>query len=214
VSGCSRHHRPKIRDVTFSRLPAGLASSDRRLWLAVPGVVIAAAAAITAIITFEGPSHGEPVHAMQTPARIGSFTRTAGMQGVTQLAGLRNGVIQVSAGQVSDVKSAVYESGSPAAGNPVQVMMFTGGHLASAAPATSISDFTQKFTGATVVSAGSLGGQAACVEEGATASSQVSMCVWFDNDSLGEIVSPTMNATTLATVMRTVRPDLEVVVRD
>ena len=32
------------------------------------------------------------------------------------------------------------------------------------------------------------------------------MCVWFDNDSFGEIVSPTMNATTLATVMRTIRP--------
>jgi hypothetical protein len=38
----------------------------------------------------------------------------------------------------------------------------------------------------------------------------VSICAWFDNDSFGEIVSPTMNATTLATVMRTIRPDLEI----
>jgi hypothetical protein len=39
------------------------------------------------------------------------------------------------------------------------------------------------------------------------------MCVWFDNDSFGEIVSPTMNATSLGNVMRTMRPSLELVVK-
>jgi hypothetical protein len=202
-----------MRDVTFSRVPARLRSSDHRLWLAVLGVVIAVAAAITALIAFAIPSHGGPVHAIQTPARIGSFARADGMESVTNLAGLRTGVIR-SAGQTSNVKSAVYESGNRAAGSTVQIMMFTGGHLATAAPAASITGFTQKFAGAAVVSAGSLGGQAACAEEGATSSSQVSICVWFDHDSFGEIVSPTMNATTLATVMRTVRPDLEIVVKN
>lgn len=201
--------------MTFSRVPAGLHSSNHRLWLAVLVVVIAVAAAITAIIKFEVPSHGGPVHTMQTPARIGSFTRASGLESETNLAGLRTGVIQMGAGQAGNVKSAVYESGNPAAGNTMQIIMFTGGHLASAAPASaSITSFTQKFAGAAVVSAGSLGGKAACAEEGATTSSQVSMCVWFDNDSFGEIVSPTMNATTLATVMRTVRPDLEIVVKN
>lgn len=133
--------------MTFSRVPAGLHSSNGRLWLAVLGVVLAVAAAITAIIKFEVPSHGGPVHAMQTPARIGSFTRAAGMESVTNLAGLRTGVIQMSAGQASNVKSAVYESGNSAAGNTVQIIMFTGGHLAGAAPATSITGFTQKFAG-------------------------------------------------------------------
>ena len=188
-------------------------SSDHRLWLALLGVVIAAAAAITAIVKFEFPSHGGPVHAMQTPARIGSFARTVDMEKTTHLAQLRDEVIQMSAGQASNVKSAVYESGNSAAGGTVQIIMFIGGHLANAAPATSITDFTQKFTGATVVSAGSLGGQAACVEEGAGTSNSVSMCVWFDNDSFGEIVSPTMNATSLARTMRTVRPGLEFVVK-
>ena len=196
--------------MTFSRVPARL----HRLWLAGLGVVIAVGAAITAIIAFAIPSRGGPVHAMQTPARIGSFARADGMESVTNLTGLRTGVIQGSAGQASNVKSAVYESGNRAAGNTVQVMMFIGGHLASAAPAASITGFTQKFAGAAVVSAGSLGGQAACAEEGATSSSQVSICAWFDNDSFGEIVSPTMNAATLATVMRTVRPDLEIVVKN
>ena len=127
-------------------------SSSRRLWLAVLGVVLAVAAAITAIIKLEAPSHGGPVHAVQTPARIGSFTLAAGLQSVTDRAGLRTGVIQLSAAQASNVKSAVYESGT-------QIMMFIGGHLANATPATSITGFTRKFAGATVVSAGSLGGK-------------------------------------------------------
>jgi len=110
------------------------------------------------------------------------------------------------------VVSAVYESGNSAAGSTEQIVMFIGGHLANAAPASSISSFTQKFAGATVVSAGSLGGKAACVEEAPGTSDSVAMCVWFDNDSFGEIVSPTMNATSLSSVMRTMRPLLEIVV--
>ncbi len=186
-------------------------SNDHRLWLALAGVVIAASAAITAIVKFEFPSHGGPVHTMVTPARIGTYVRTLDMEKQTNLARLREEVIEMSAGQASDVKSAVYESGNSAAGSTEQIIMFIGGHLANAAPATSIADFTQKFAGATVVSAGPLGGEAACVEEGAGTSS---LCVWFDNDSFGEIVSPTMNARSLASVMRTVRPDLEIVVRN
>jgi hypothetical protein len=188
-------------------------SRDHRLWLALLGVVIAASAAITAIIKFEFPSHGGPVHAMQTPATIGTFVRTPGMEKTTHLAELRSEVIRMSAGQASGVVSAVYESGNSASGGTEQIIMFIGGHLANAAPATSITDFTQNHAGAAVVSAGSLGGRASCVQEGAGTSNPVSMCVWFDNDSFGEIVSPTMNATALSSVMRTVRPDLERVVK-
>jgi len=90
--------------------------------------------------------------------------------------------------------------------------MFIGGHLANAAPATSVASFTQKFAGAEVVSAGPLGGKAACVEEG-SGSDSVSMCAWFDNDSFGEIVSPTMNSAVLAQQMLTVRSAVETVVK-
>ena len=201
--------------MTFSRVPAGLHRGDHRRWLAVLAVVIAAAAAaITAIITSGAPAPSEPVHAMQTPARIGSFTRADGLDSTTHLAGLRTEVIQMSAGQASNVTSAVYESGNPSAGTAVQIIMFIGGHLTGAAPTTSITGFTREFAGATVVSAGSLGGTAACAEQGTATLDPASLCVWFDNDSFGEIVSPTMNATTLATVMRTIRPDLEIVVKN
>jgi hypothetical protein len=36
------------------------------------------------------------------------------------------------------------------------------------------------------------------------------MCVWFDNDSFGALVSPTMTTAKLATTMDQVRPGLEV----
>jgi hypothetical protein len=184
-------------------------SNDHRLWLGLGGVVIIAAAAIVGIIKFEFPSHGGPVHTMGTPARIGTYARTVDLERSTNVAQLRDEVIKMSSGQASRVVSAVYESGDSAAGNNEQIIMFIGGHLANAAPATSIASFTQKFPGAKVVAAGSLAGKAACVEEGGGASDSVSMCAWFDNDSFGEIVSPTMNAATLADAMITVRPAVE-----
>jgi hypothetical protein len=187
-------------------------SNDHRLWLALGGVVVVAAAAITGIIKFEFPSHGGPAHVMGTPAAIGTFARTVDLERQTNVAQLRDEVIKMSAGQASRVVSAVYESGNSAAGNTEQIVMFIGGHLANAAPATSVTSFTQKFPGAEVVSAGSLGGKAACVEEGSSSDS-VSMCAWFDNDSFGEIVSPTMNSGALAKEMLTVRPAVETVVK-
>jgi hypothetical protein len=187
-------------------------SNDHRLWLALGGVVVVAAAAITGIIKFEFPSHGGPAHVMGTPAAIGTFARTVDLERQTNVAQLRDEVIKMSAGQASRVVSAVYESGNSAAGNTEQIVMFIGGHLANAAPAKSVTSFTQKFPGAEVVTAGSLGGKAACVEEGSGADS-VSMCAWFDNDSFGEIVSPTMNSGALAKEMLTVRPAVETVVK-
>jgi len=37
----------------------------------------------------------------------------------------------------------------------------------------------------------------------------VAMCVWFDNDSFGELVSSTMTPAQLATAMNSVRPNFE-----
>ena len=173
-------------------------SNDHRLWLALGGVLVTAVAAIVGILKFELPSHSGPVHTMVTPAKIGSYLRTVDMERQTNVSQLRDEVIKMSSGQASDVKSAVYESGNSAAGNTEQIVMFIGGHLANAAPASSIGSFRQNFANAAVVSAGSLGGQAACVQEAGGTSDAVAMCAWFDNDSFGEIVSPTMNAPSLA----------------
>jgi hypothetical protein len=183
-------------------------SKDHRLWLGLGGVIVVAVGAIIGIIKFEFPSYGGPAHTMITPARIGSYARTVDLERQTDVAQLRSEVIKTSSGQASEVVSAVYKSGNSAAGNTEQILMFIGGHLANADPTASITSFTQKFPGAHVVRAGSLGGKAACVPQG-TASNAVAVCAWFDNDSFGEIVSPTMNATALARTMLTVRPSVE-----
>ena len=91
---------------------------------------------------------------MATPPRIDSYVRTVDMEKETKVNQLRAEVIKMSSGQASNVVSAVYESGNSAAGNTEQIVMFIGGHLANAAPASSIASFTQKFSGASVVSAG------------------------------------------------------------
>ena len=90
--------------------------------------------------------------------------------------------------------TAVYESGNSAAGSNTQIVMFVGGHLANADPAGSIAGFTQQVKGAKVVSPGPGGGKAVCLQEGTAGAA----CAWFDNDSFGEVVSPTMDATALA----------------
>jgi hypothetical protein len=185
-------------------------SNDHRLWLGLGGVIVIAAAAIVGVIKFEFPSHSGPVHTMSTPNKIGTFARTVDLEHEADVNALKQKVISMSAGQASNVKSAVYESGNSAAGNTAQIIMFIGGHLANADPAASITSFTQQFRGAKVVSAGALGGKAACVQDG-TGSNSVAMCAFFDNDSFGEVVSPTMNATALASVMQKIRPSVETV---
>jgi hypothetical protein len=183
-------------------------SNDRRLWLGLGGVVVVAAAAIVGIIKYEFPTHSGPAHVMATPATIGAYARTMDLEHEADVAALKQKVIAMSAGQASRVVSAVYESGKASAGNTAQIIMFIGGHLANADPAASVTSFTQQFTGAQVVSAGGQDGKAACVQDG-TGVNSVAMCAWFDNDSFGEVVSPTMNASALASAMRTVRPAVE-----
>jgi hypothetical protein len=208
------------REAEFERADAKLAaakrgtgrrrsgSNDHRLWLGLGGVIVVAAAAIVGVIKFEFPSHSGPVHTMTTPDKIGTFARTVDLEHQADVAALKQKVISMSSGQASNVVSAVYESGKASAGNTAQIIMFIGGHLANADPAASITSFTQQFRGAKVVTAGGLGGKAACVQDG-TGSNSVAMCAWFDNDSFGEVVSPTMNATALASAMQQVRPSVE-----
>jgi hypothetical protein len=182
-------------------------SNDHRLWLGLGAVVVIAAASIGGIVKFEfGSGHSGPAHTVAIPNKIGTFTRTASLEHGADLDALREKVIKMSAGQATNVVTAVYESGNSAAGNNTQIVMFIGGHLANADPAASVAGFTQQFKGAKVVSAGPGGGKAACVKDGTTAA----LCAWFDNDSFGEVVSPTMNPTELAKQMQAFRPSVEV----
>jgi hypothetical protein len=187
--------------------------NGRRLWLACGGVVVVAAAAVTGILKFGfRPDDDPPAHAFAIPARIGTYVRAPDLEHEASLTALPDEITRTSAGQASHVVSAVYESGNSAAGATTQIFMFIGGHLANADPTSSIASLTRNYSGAIVVSAGSLGGKAACAEEQAGTSDSVSLCAWFDDDSFGELVSPTMNASELSHEMLTVRPAVERVV--
>ena len=184
-------------------------SGDRKQWMALGAIAVVAAGAIGGVLmkyVFSGP-HG-PAHTVSAPSQAAGYTRSANLEKTMNVDQLRSEVVKSSAGQASNVVSAVYTQGDMGPGGNPKIFMFVGGKLSSAAPATSIANFTQQYPGAAVEPAGSLGGQAACAEAAANGG-RVAMCVWFDNDSFGELVSSTMTPAQLATAMNSVRPNFE-----
>jgi hypothetical protein len=186
-------------------------SSDKRQWLALGAICVAAAGAITFVMmktVFSGP--GGPAHSVSTPEKVAGFTREPSLEQQMKVGQLRDNIIANGGGKISDAVSAVYQQGSTAVGSNPQTYVFVGGKLADSDPQASLTNFQQTYKqgGAHVVSPGSLGGDAACATATVDGES-VSMCVWFDNDTLGEFVSPTMTPATLATTMEQARSSLE-----
>ncbi len=192
-------------------------SGDGRLWIALGGLAVIAVASAMAIVTLVLPSGpGGPAHTLATPSRIGAYLRRPALERQMNIDQLRNDFISMSAGHASHVVEAVYEAGTSGSAKPPQILMFIGGNVAYASPTASLDGFLQRFQGATATSAGSLGGRAACVNASAAqpgSPGNMAICTWFDNDTVGELISPTMNAAALAQTMRSVRPQLELVAR-
>jgi hypothetical protein len=164
------------------------------------------------VLKFALPSHGGPAHTMATPTTVGAYTLKPNLAKQMNVAALVDHVRKMSGGQATHLVSGVYQAGSVAPGGTgAQIFMFIGGHLANTDPASSINSFITKFSGAKSVASGAMGGRAACVEDSAGSQGKVAMCIWFDNDSFGELVSPTMPTATLQRVLVSVRPMLEVV---
>jgi len=192
-------------------------SSDRRQWIALGAVVVVASAAIAGVLThfaFGGP--GGPAHSISTPASLDGYSQSSSLEKAMNVDALRQSVVEGSSGQASAIKDAVYSQGNltPGAGGSQQVFMFVGGHLANSDPAESVSSFDQSFKGAVTVPAGTLGGEAVCAKTSVPGESgTVSMCAWFDNDSFGTLVSPTMTTQQLASTMLNVRPGFEQVIK-
>ena len=111
--------------------------------------------------------------------------------------------------------SGVYQQGSISASSisassdgTAQIFMFVGGKLASADASASITNFAQTYPDTNKVAPGSLQGDAACTETHVDGE-EAAMCVWFDNDTFGALVSPTMSKAELASTLGSVRPSLE-----
>ena len=184
-------------------------SGDRRQWMALGAIAVVAAGAIGGVLmkyVFSGPSG--PAHTVVAPNEVDGFTRMPNLEKQMKVDSLAQSVMQDSSGQVSNLVPAVYEQGNATSGANAQIFMFVGGKLAGASPSASVASFTQDYPGAKVVPAGSLGGDAVCAERQLNGEG-VAMCVWFDNDTFGALVSPTMTTAKLATTLDEVRPGLE-----
>ena len=149
-----------------------------------------------------------PARTITIPNQVDGFTRSPRLEQQTDVAALAAGVSKSSAGAASNVRSAVYEQGNLASGANAKIFMFVGGTLAHGAAAASFFNFERAYPSAHAVSAGSLPGDAACTTTAVNKES-TSMCVWFDQDTFGTLVSPTMTTAELATTMDEVRPSLE-----
>ena len=184
-------------------------SGDRRQWMALGVIGIVAAGAIAGVLVksmFAGP-HG-PAHQVVAPQAADGFTRSANLEKQFGVAAEAAKVAQESGGKASGVVSAVYQQGSLTSATNTQIFSFWGGKLAGADPGASVDNFEKSYPGSVAVSPGSLGGQAACTETHHNGQS-ASMCVWFDNDTFGTVVSPTMTSAKLAATMDAARPSLE-----
>jgi hypothetical protein len=177
------------------------------LWTSVAAVVIAfGAVAATTLLTHRS----SPSHVLVAPSKLGSYVRRPQLEKQMNAKQLQQQVIAKSAGQASHVVSAVYENSAGVAGNaPPQIVLFIGGNLAGVSPTGFIMSFTEQFKGAQNISAGSLGGKAACVNAQGSAAGSVALCTWADNDTFGVVASPTMGLDQLAAQMRAIRPGVE-----
>ena len=206
--------RPQRDDDTAARRAVGKRrgrSGDRRQWMALGAIAVVMAGAIGCVVmkyAFSGPSG--PAHQVVAPQAVDGYTRSANLEKQLGVAGEAQKVAKASSGQASNVVYGVYQMGSTSGADAAntQMFMFVGGKLASADPGASIQNFEQTYPGSAAVSPGSLGGEAACTETHLNGQS-ASMCVWFDNDTFGTVVSPTMTTAKLASTMDTVRPSLE-----
>jgi hypothetical protein len=207
--------RPQQDDDTATRRAAGKRrgrSGDRRQWMALGAIAVVAAGAIGGVLmkyVFAGPSG--PAHQIVAPQTVDGYTRSANLEKQLDVAGEAQKVAKASSGQASALGDGVYQMGNISAVTEAantQMFMFVGGKLAGADPGASITNFEQTYPGSAAVSPGSLGGQAACTETHLNGQS-ASMCVWFDNDTFGAVVSPTMTTAKLASTMDAVRPSLE-----
>jgi hypothetical protein len=58
-----------------------------------------------------------------------------------------------------------------------------------------------------------MAGDAACVAAQAKLTGGQTVCAWFDNNTFGELVSPNMPVSALSSELRSIRPDVEHVVK-
>jgi hypothetical protein len=166
------------------------------------GVVVILAVVVEMLL----PSSG-PVHTITAPQRLGAYAQAPALAASLKATQLRNSIVSTSDGEATHVVDAVYQDTTgPAAQNGPQILLFIGGNLSGSSASSFISSFIGRLPGAVTTSAGSLGGQAACVPG---VSGRPAECAWADDDTFGIVTSPTLDAQSLAGELRQLRPQVE-----
>jgi hypothetical protein len=177
------------------------------VWLWAGGAGLAVIVVLAAV-GFVVLGRSGPAHALVTPDKIGAYVRRPQLEQQMNARDLQTQVTARSGGDISHVVSAVYEHNAGTSGTSGPVL-FIGGNLSGTSPASFIVSFTHEFKGAQNISAGSMGGQAACVSAQSNAAGSVALCIWADSDTFGVLTSPTMGTGQLAALMRSIRPHVE-----
>jgi len=171
------------------------------------GIAVIAAGAASLVVTHPGllrPSG--PAHTIKAPEKLLSYTEAPALAQGMGAQALRADIVRKGHGEASHVVDAVYEDNAQAGSksSPV-IILFIGGNLAGSA-SSFISSFTSMMPHAFVTSAGSMGGQAACIPGTAGRPAE---CAWADNDTFGLFASPALSASALGAEMRAMRSLVE-----
>jgi hypothetical protein len=146
-------------------------------------------------------------HALTTPPKLDAYVQDPQLAQQMDAKALQQQIVRQGAGHARNVIYAVYEdSTGPAAASGPQIVLFIGGNLSGSSAGSFISTFTARLPGAVTTSAGSLGGDAACVPG---TGSHPAACLWADHDTFGVLTSATLSASSLANEMRQMRPMVE-----
>ncbi len=147
-----------------------------------------------------------PRHSISVPARLLGYTQEPALAKGMGAEALRAEIVKKGSGEASHVVDGVYEENSTTAAKASpKIILFIGGNLSGSA-ASFIASFTDMLPGAFATSAGSLGGQAACVPGTAGRPAE---CAWADNDTFGLFASPALSASALGKELRAMRPLVE-----
>ncbi len=191
------------------RARRGSATRKRRTPVPLIAIGIAVAAVGAAAVVITHPSllrPGGPQHTIGAPAKLLSYTQAPELAQGMGLTALRADIVRKGNGEASHVVDAVYEDNTQtgSTSNPL-IILYIGGNLRGSA-SSFISSFTGMMPGAFVTSAGSMGGQAACIPGTAGRPAE---CAWADNDTFGLFASPALSASALGAQMRAMRPLVE-----
>jgi hypothetical protein len=165
---------------------------------------VALAAVATGLIAKAGNG---TAHVIDAPSKLGSYVQEPKLAEQLDAQQLRDQIVTRSQGEATNVVDAVYEDSATASSKTgPDIILFIGGNLSGTSAGSFMASFTGRLQGAVTMSAGSMGGDAACVP---SIKGSLAECAWADNDTFGVVLSPNLSEASLARELLLMRPMVE-----